>query len=325
MKLSIIVPIYNAEKYLDECLSSIVIEMDNDMELLLINDGSKDNSLNICKKYESDNVIVFDNQNCGVSFARNFGIKKARGEYIIFVDSDDFLYPNWSVLVDEVLCKQDIYDVICFSNLEGKVGKNEIVDSIIGFPHCSIKNAATVWSKLYRRNFLIEKHISFDERIINGEDALFNLRAILATDNYICKNVSMYYYRDNISSATKTFNDRFVSSNDVFLAELRKMFFESREIPKQQAIEYIDFCLLNSLFILMFRIATLINHKTQKEKLYLMERCDYRAFLESYVENPKFGKRLNKIARMLKKRKYNSILFNIQARNKVKKILGKTK
>ena len=325
VKLSIIVPIYNAGKYLDECISSIVSEMNDEMELLLINDGSRDDSLNICKKYESKNVKIFDNQNHGVSYTRNFGINKAKGEYLSFVDADDFLYPNWGALAKEVFDGQDDYDIIYFTTLEGKVNKKEIIDSIIGLPNCSMKNMAAVWSKLYRKTFIINNNISFDERIINGEDELFNLKAIFATDNYICKNSSIYYYRDNRLSATKKFSNQFISSNDLFLSNLAVILSNAEVISKQQADEYIDFCLLNSLLILIFRISALKNRKEQKEKLDLMEREDYRFFLERYIENPKFGKRLNKTARLLKKRKYNSVLFNIKLRTAVKKIIGKIK
>ena len=90
-KISIIVPVYNAQKYLKKCIDSIINQTYKNIEILLINDGSKDKSLKICKEYEKKDsrIIVIDKQNKGVSNTRNVGIKKSTGDYIVFIDSDD--------------------------------------------------------------------------------------------------------------------------------------------------------------------------------------------------------------------------------------------
>ena len=94
--ISIIIPIYNAEKYLSTCIESILSQGFEDFELLLINDGSKDNSLSICNDYaqRDSRIKVFDKPNGGVSSARNLGLDNATGEYVMFVDADDRLAPN---------------------------------------------------------------------------------------------------------------------------------------------------------------------------------------------------------------------------------------
>ena len=95
-KISIIVPVYNTEKYLSKCLNSLIKQTYKDIEIIVVNDGSKDKSLEIAKKFaKQDNRIkVFNKENGGLSSARNFGIEKASGEYIGFVDSDDYIKEN---------------------------------------------------------------------------------------------------------------------------------------------------------------------------------------------------------------------------------------
>lgn len=93
MFFSIIVPIYNVERYLDKCIISLTEQDINDYEIILINDGSTDNSINICEKWlaKSNNIKIYTKHNSGLSDTRNFGIKKAIGDYIVFVDSDDYI------------------------------------------------------------------------------------------------------------------------------------------------------------------------------------------------------------------------------------------
>lgn len=320
MRLSIIIPIYNAEKYLNECIQSILCEADEETELLLINDGSKDASLQICKQYERANIRVFNNTNHGVSYSRNFGIEQARGEYILFVDSDDFLLQGWHNIVDSAL--KESPDIAYFIPSCGNLSKLDILDSMIGFPNCPLKNMAAVWSKIYKKTFIIQNNIKFKENIINGEDELFNIQAILCAKKYSFINNSMYYYRDNIYSATHSFNEKFVFSNDLFLIELKKTLSRFKFLTKEQIKEYIDFCLLNSLYILIIRIYAIKEKKGRKEKLSLLEREDFRSFLDNYIANSKFGKRLNKVAILLKKRKYNALFRKIQIRKAVKLIMG---
>ena len=114
MKLSIVIPIYNAEKYIEECLASILPEMDDEIELLLIDDGSTDSSYNVIQRYEKSNIRILHHENHGVSYTRNRGIAEAAGTYIMFVDADDRLSPGWSkVVLKECARKADvIYHII---------------------------------------------------------------------------------------------------------------------------------------------------------------------------------------------------------------------
>ena len=93
-KLSIIIPCYNTEKYINKCLDSVLNSTLKDIEVIIINDGSKDSTLDIIKSYKDKRIIIIDKENDGVAMARNDGIKKATGEYITFIDSDDYIEPT---------------------------------------------------------------------------------------------------------------------------------------------------------------------------------------------------------------------------------------
>ena len=133
MKLSIIIPVYNAEKYLDKCMKSIFDNIENSFEVILINDGSKDNSLKIIKelmkKYK--NIELIDNSNNGVSYSRNLGIKKAKGNYIMFVDADDELKKNWFDRINSYMTEN--YDIVYFSKYNLKSNKNDLLKYIVGY------------------------------------------------------------------------------------------------------------------------------------------------------------------------------------------------
>ena len=318
-KISIIVPIYNAEKYLDECIQSVLNEIDESVELLLIDDGSEDDSWNICKRYKRENIRVFNNKNHGVSYSRNFGIEIAQGDFILFLDADDFLLKGWKRAIDKAL--ENDFDVGYFTCSKMAISKLDILDSMIGFPSCSLKNMAGILDKIYRRKFILDNKIRFNENIINGEDELFNIQVILATEHWCFIEQFIYFYRQNNLSASHTFNEKFIDSNDLFLRELRQVLLGCHFLSKEQINEYLDFCFLSSVYILIVRIYAIKNKKERNDKLNLLERKDFRSFLENYRVNPKFGKRLNKVAALVKNRKYNSLFRDMKLRRIVKLII----
>ena len=111
-KITVVIPVYNCDKYLRRAIDSVLKQESNEYELILINDGSVDNSLNICLEYsKNDNVKVIDIKNSGVSNARNLGIKKASGEYIIFLDADDYFNENYFKKINKILKNTDL-DII---------------------------------------------------------------------------------------------------------------------------------------------------------------------------------------------------------------------
>lgn len=183
-KISIIVPIYNAEKWLEKCVNSIIEQSYSNIEILLMNDGSTDKSLEICKKFENiDNRIrVIDKENEGVSKTRNLGIEKATGQYIKFVDSDDWLEKNTceeliktikEEKTDLVICGLNIYKnnkLLRTPHLEKRIV--EIKKSIKEFEYI-YKVFASPCNKLYRKDKIVE---NFRVDLDIGEDLLFNIK-----------------------------------------------------------------------------------------------------------------------------------------------------
>lgn len=209
---SIIVPVYNVEKYLHRCLASILVQSFSDYEVLLVDDGSPDSSGSICDVYsEKDSRIkVFHKENGGVSSARNVGLDNSKGEYILFVDADDELtsfalgafaetiirYKNADVIQGGVITiGGDKGFVVCPSLKE----YDDSQDCVTNFLLHTVPWG--IWSKAFRRDIIEKFHIRFVPGIIMGEDQLFMCHYQFHARSYaICAQDVYYYHLDNESS-----------------------------------------------------------------------------------------------------------------------------
>ena len=214
-KISIIIPVYNVDKYLCECLNSIRKQNFKNYEVILINDGSTDNSLGICKKIcEMDGRFkLINQQNLGVSHARNIGITESTGNILIFLDSDDFLEPN---AIDDIYRSLKDNDLVCFGYnrvFKNKIKKSEpnysnnkeqIIDNI--FYGDSI--GGYLWNKAFRKAIIINNNIKFNENIHFCEDLLFVSQYIKYCNKFLCISNSLYNYRMRSSSATFNFYNK---------------------------------------------------------------------------------------------------------------------
>lgn len=205
MKYSVIIPIYNAEKTLRRCLDSLLPQLNNDIEVLLINDGSSDNSAKICKEYvaKSPCFKYFEQENTGVSAARNLGIDKAIGDYIAFIDSDDYVSQHMFIKMDQVLAVYD-YDYVVFP-IVSTDGKNEIKEVQIPldtkspdelFPMVSDmitkKRINGPVSKIYKRKILNDHRIRFPVGCSISEDRAFNIAYTLHISSMRVLDSSFY-------------------------------------------------------------------------------------------------------------------------------------
>jgi len=196
-KVSVIVPVYNTQKYLKRCIDSIVNQTYNNLDIILVNDGSTDNSLKICEEYEKidDRIFIVSGKNYGVSHARNIGIEKAKGEYLYFADSDDYLEID---AIEKMLRE--------FVNADGELiiaGYNEIENkekiAKKSWGNFRIKSndakklildengaGGYLWNKLFKLSLIKKFEIKFDEKIYVWEDVLFVMEYL---DK--CKNVKL--------------------------------------------------------------------------------------------------------------------------------------
>ncbi|WP_279179675.1 glycosyltransferase family 2 protein [Parabacteroides johnsonii] len=217
--LSIIIPVYNVEKYLRASLDSIFIQDTADCEVLLINDGSKDGSLSILREYERkyQNVRVIDKVNEGVSTTRNRGIDECRGEYFYFMDADDILHPQLlSLLRKEILEKYPdivVWDFTTFyTNPKFVLIPSEIKTEDVQNRHQEAFNylmangsAVSLCSKAIRRS-RVGEIIRLDPTMTYGEDMFFSWKAILVADSIRYIRCPLYYYRQSGRGATNHFH-----------------------------------------------------------------------------------------------------------------------
>lgn len=309
MDLSIIIPVYNTEKYLKECLDSVLLEIkeQKNIEVILIDDGSTDDSSKIYKSYSQSNFKHFKNENHGVSYSRNEGLKKAKGTWVMFLDSDDLLSKNWSHVINEELNSKD--DIIYFFDKKEEVGKEKLLDNIVGlnpiYPYLTFPGA-----RIFRRCFLEKNNILFQEEIINGEDLLFNLEALLKTNHYHIVGNSIYWYRYHLSSSTKKFHKKLFASDQKFQQELVRI--SNKET-------YQEFCLKNAIYTFMERISYLKKKKEYLENIWILEEEPYKTYLKTYQWKQK-NSLVSIIVFFTQKRHYFLAISIIKIRRKLKNI-----
>ena len=209
VKVSIVIPVYNATKYLAKCLDSVINQSYKDIEIVLVNDGSTDNSGQICDSYakKDKRIIVFHQNNTGVSIARNNGINNSHGEYVIFIDSDDLIHPEYiQKLVNNV--NNDILPVCQIEKFQSEVSflnynKEEVMelDKNHFVELCKMSLLNTPCCKLYDLDIIKKNKINFKPNLSLGEDLLFNLDYLKYINKIIVIKQKLYYYRKNEKSS----------------------------------------------------------------------------------------------------------------------------
>lgn len=208
-KISVIIPVYNTEKFLSECLDSVLKQTLKDIEIICIDDGSTDNSMQVLRDYNQkyNNVLIFTQKNSGAGIARNLGIKKSKGEFIAFMDSDD-IYPDNDIL--ETLYKKAIENnvLICggemaeFENkqitqsFEGVYKEKYLfnTDKLIEFQNYQFDFGYTRF--IYNRNFLLENNLFFPD-YLRFQDPPFFVNALSLAKKFYAINKITYSYRMN--------------------------------------------------------------------------------------------------------------------------------
>lgn len=245
-RISIVVPVYNAEKTISRCIDSLLSQTFSDIEIILINDGSTDDSGAICDLYakRDSRIFVIHKINEGVSKARNLGIEKATSDYILFVDSDDYIKANMCEVLFSAI-EHTNYEVVMCGYERSFVFNGNITKTVITLPEVqSIKSIKQYkqnwnelfgkslfnapWGKLYKIEYIKENNIFFDESLHCGEDLLFNLEVFSHVHKIAIVNEPFYIYecteKESLTSkfdAEKDINDRFLYN--VTMNYLKKM------------------------------------------------------------------------------------------------------
>lgn len=248
--VSVIVPVYNVEKYIAKCIESIISQTYANIEIILINDGSMDKSGKICKKYalQDSRIKVVDDTNHGVSHARNEGIKLAKGKYIVFIDSDDrvdkeyiqsLIEPTYIQEYDLVICSfREIFEysnkTFCHvmseeekENLTGKLNIDyKILEKFLGIP----------WLKLYRTDIIKKYNITFPEDLKIAEDQIFNYAYLEHVKKYYFINKTLYNYNHRNDNSLTNVRDHVSFICDIKNLKKRKIFLEKINVKEKDQI-----------------------------------------------------------------------------------------
>ena len=244
-KLSIIVPIYNVEKYLRKCLDSLVDQTLNGIEIILIDDGSKDSSPSICDEYAKKykNIIVKHIENSGVANARNVGLTLATGQYITFLDSDDYIESNMYELMYNKAISQKFDIVGCNVDIVYPTYNNEISSGIL---ECNndeelkknilINSYAVIWNKIYKKSLI--QGIKFKDKCNFCEDVDFLYRVLPLADSFANIDLPLHHYIQREGSLTYVYDKKLYQLIDIF-DELVKLYSNDKKYKKyKEEIEY---------------------------------------------------------------------------------------
>ena len=313
MKISVIIPVYNSSTYLRKCLDSVVNQTLKDIEIIVINDGSTDDSKNIIEEYSCKykNIIFIDQENKGIGKTRNIGIKKATGEYITFVDSDDYIKEN---MLEEYYkyAKKHNFDLVIGSYIK-KINNKEIIFENNKFKTGNVKTTPQIlylieygpWAKLYKRELLTNNNIYFDEKR-KYEDMPFVSKTLLKSKLIGQITEPYYYYIIHNNSETTTMDKRVFDILDI-LKEIKDYY--KREYYLRDELDY----------VIIDKVTTyMLQQRVQKDNKLRIEFIDEGyAFLNKNIKNwrrNKYYKKTNSLKRIIKNnKKILKIYCNIYA------------
>lgn len=302
--ISIIIPVYNAEKFLKRCIESVINQTYKNIEIILIDDGSTDDSFNICQKYMDmdSRIIAIHKENQGVSFARNEGIRISKGIYITFIDSDDWIEKNEIEVLYKKLKEKNvdivrgnyyqdddngIYkhgNLLNFENTiigkNDKIQRNELLKNILNGKFLSY-----VWLLLIKKSLLTENNIMFKENIVLMEDTIFYTELCSLDNSIYIYDSKLYHYYDNNKSATKSIEN--IERNIDCILKVNKILKDvviKRNMSKKEWYKIIDTTHSNLIMNLFFNMYKRKSKKLSEvgEKIkQIIENKDFQIILNN--------------------------------------------
>ncbi len=303
--VSIIVPVYNAENYLNQCVDSILGQTFTDFELILVNDGSKDGSPEICDKYvqSDDRVSVIHQENGGQTYARKVGFAASRGDYIYFVDCDDWLELNLLEVAYNLAVDNDA-DIVTFDSFfnysfhqcpvrqpiePGVFDKSGLMEKI--YPKMVYSGRffyfgiyAAMWNKIFRRSLVENNFENVKNNIKIGEDGVLTFSAFLDANRVVIAGKKyLYHYRDNNSSLTRSYVTEQYESAKILISTLREISDSKNVFDLNKQIDYYLLYNVRSIFIEEFYY---------RYKKSIFERIKYLKTISSDTELRKIAGKL---------------------------------
>lgn len=288
MLISVIIPVYNVESYLHQCIDSVLAQTYQDFELLLIDDGSTDGSGAICDAYAAKDarVQVFHQKNDGVSSARNLGIKNAKGEWITFVDGDDWVSEDYlknlhnnAKSVDLVISA--LYKIRKLKEIYGKLRYNQLLftkdELLLNLNNYKLANYGYVFSALFKTTIIKRNYLGFNQRIKYAEDLVFMLEYMMYTSLPIIYSgdCDYFYNLDNENSAIKKKYD--FAHNKYFLDIIYD--FQVHRLKIDNINEYQGLLETNKLYILRLLESIEFNGNSLKRMLTMLSSISKEQYI----------------------------------------------
>lgn len=340
MKFSIIMPVYNVEKYIETAIKSVLNQTYENFELLIINDGTIDNSMKIVSKYQNkdDRIKIYNKQNGGLSSARNYGLKYATGQYICFIDSDDYIEDTMlEKLNDEISVKK--YDMLIYgynidilNSNEQKIESEKIIEKSFIFSrknsqNLNFKNISMIgyaWNKCYKYELIKNNSLKFEEGTSYIEDIVFNNSFFKISKDIKVMDTSLYHYiqRNRETLGRKSYKN--MLELDLRYSKLLEEILLSLNNTKEQVEEIIWQTLFERI---KWSITVIISDRYNSGKLLLLR--NYFKYLKDnycmFLKNPEFNKKDKIIIWFAKKNLVFSFYCLGKLFVKVMKILKKAK
>ena len=312
-KASVIVPVYNSSKYLHRCLDSILNQTFRDFELILINDGSTDNSIDILREYESKDsrIVMIDKVNEGVSAARNQGIEIAKGEYIMFCDSDDYVDENWIlVLLDGIKnncnswvnCEYYTFSSVtdrCILHKLNSISTNQIISLENYYMYYTNNYSHSCCNRIYRKDVIYKFGIRFPINISVGEDVLFNIQYIKHCKNFYHIAQGLYFWNDENCDSLSRKTDLF------YYDTLKTLYFPRLEVVSERDKQ----AFIDEYFFRFYQCLDDLSNSDYKEKVrygnYILKDSAFIHALKNTSENSCN----NKLKTMLSLHSFNVFLL----------------
>lgn len=298
-QISIIIPVFNGEEYISYSIESIMRQTKKDWELIIVNDGSLDNTENICKKYmkQDPRIRYFEQDNKGVASARNFGLSKAKGRWITFLDADDEIAPFTLEVID--YAPKEIQAIMsgmtfdkkqwCLKRSGKLISSKDIQSGILNlagfkrqYPDTNIIDDYNNWSscsRFFLREMLIEHEVKYPVGIKYSEDLIFCMAVYNVIEAIWLNDSITYYYRDNSGSTTRNYRADLLENTDLVIEMMSKLIKDTDY--KEQFSKFILYNIMSGFFGCYFSEQCVFEAKEIEKKIEaLCERDVYRKALE---------------------------------------------
>ena len=312
--ISVIMPVYNVEKYIVKSIQSVLNQSFKDFELLVIIDGSPDNSKRLAESFNDERIIIYEKTNGGLSDARNYGLERVKGDFVYFIDSDDWIEPD---LLKDTVCifdKNEI-DFVIFGyylddeDLEGNLlSTTEISTTEIQFDkilknldldHNMLNIMGYAWNKLYRISFLKNNNIVFDKGVSLVEDILFNSKVYQNSNTVTFINKRLYHYINRPSeSLIKTFHE---NSFELYLEKSKAIekFLDSWSISNDKKSKILASVIVSGIRYCVNNLFAYKNNLNETQKIAYINMMLYtqetQKVINSYIAISSFDKIYKKI------------------------------